>query len=217
MRITGGILRGRYLKVPDGPVRPTQDRVREALFSILAEYLPGARFLDLYAGSGAVGIEAWSRGAEAICCVEENRRVHRILKENVSQFCPERAEAVCCSAVAFLEKRVAPGAFHIIFADPPYGRRGRDLHDEGRDRKEIRRREGVQAHDSLDGLLDALTVSRALAEDGVFVMEQALESDVSCPAGWALTKDRCYGKSRLLFFQRVAGAQGAAEERPEKA
>ena len=64
MRITGGELRGRILKVPAaGHVRPTQDAVREALFSILMADVPGARFLDLYAGSGAVGIEAWSRGA----------------------------------------------------------------------------------------------------------------------------------------------------------
>jgi 16S rRNA (guanine966-N2)-methyltransferase len=184
--------------------------VREALFSMLAGLLPGARFLDLYAGSGAVGIEAWSRGAESVCCVEGNRRVHRVLKENMEQLCPERAEAVLCEAVPFLEKRVAPGAFHIIFADPPYGRSRRGTEPEA-GRPGGKRRPNLPAEeDGVGDVLDALTASNALAPGGVFVMEQAFESPVTSYAGWTLLKDRSYGESRLLVFERLkVGAGGA--------
>ena len=72
LRITGGTHRGRNIKVPKDDVRPTQDMVREALFSILQVDIGGCRFLDLYGGSGAVGLEAWSRGADFVCWVEKH-------------------------------------------------------------------------------------------------------------------------------------------------
>jgi 16S rRNA G966 N2-methylase RsmD len=83
MRITSGIWGGRQVCVPKGPVRPTQDRVREALFSILQSRIGGASFLDLYAGSGAVGLDALSRGAARVCWVEGDRKVFDVLRRNV--------------------------------------------------------------------------------------------------------------------------------------
>ncbi len=88
MRLAGGILRGRKLKVPNF-VRPTQERVREAVFSMLREKLIGARTLDLFAGSGALGLEAYSRGAASVCWVEQNKQVFSVLKENISCLCTE--------------------------------------------------------------------------------------------------------------------------------
>ena len=96
MRITGGVHRGRVLKVPEGmEVRPTQDRVREALFNILMHDIAGARFLDLFAGSGAVGLEALSRGATSATFVELNARHISFIKANATQLkiAPEIVQA----------------------------------------------------------------------------------------------------------------------------
>ena len=104
MRITSGIFGGRTIKVPPG-IRPTQDKVRQALFSSLGERIGGARVLDLFAGSGALGLEAWSRGAESVCFVESDARVFPILKENIKTLCGEQPalSAIRSDAIRFLE------------------------------------------------------------------------------------------------------------------
>ena len=95
MRIAGGELRGRSVSAPAaGDVRPTQDAVREAVFSMLANILPGSAFLDLFAGSGCVGIEAWSRGAARVLWVERAPAVVRTLRRNVAALCGEAAGRV---------------------------------------------------------------------------------------------------------------------------
>ena len=88
MRITGGEFGGRNLKVPKSDaIRPTQDRVREAVFNIIQFEVAGSDFLDLFAGSGAVGLEAFSRGARSVTFVEANRRHLSVLKENLTLLC----------------------------------------------------------------------------------------------------------------------------------
>ena len=82
MRLTGGVHRGRLLKVPAG-IRPTQDKVRAAIFSSLAALVPGARVLDLFAGTGALGLEAWSRGAAWVEWIENGKNTLRALRDNV--------------------------------------------------------------------------------------------------------------------------------------
>ena len=123
MRIVSGEFRGRRLAVPkDARVRPTADRVREAWMSILGPMLPGARVLDLYAGSGALGLEALSRGAGAATFVELSPPSLRALEANVAAL--EVAERVTIhrgDALRFAE-RLGSGAFDLAFADPPYGR-----------------------------------------------------------------------------------------------
>ena len=85
MRITGGTLTGRNLRTADVPgLRPTKDMVRQSVFGMLAASLPGTRVLDLFAGSGAAGLEAWSRGAEHVTWVERDRDIHRVLSANVA-------------------------------------------------------------------------------------------------------------------------------------
>jgi 16S rRNA (guanine966-N2)-methyltransferase len=121
MRIVAGEFGGRKLVMPrDSRVRPTADRVREAWMSILTESLPGARVLDLYAGSGALGLEALSRGAVSAEFVELNAPSLRALKANIAAL---GLEARCTvhrgDALAFAE-RLAPAAFDVAFADPPY-------------------------------------------------------------------------------------------------
>ena len=120
MRITGGIGRGRTLKVPAGSkVRPTSDKVKQALFNILGDRVPGSVFLDLFAGAGGIGIEALSRGAERVVFVDGTRESLETVKHNIEQTgFGERAEAVLSKVEPFLKKRSGP--YDLIFLDPPY-------------------------------------------------------------------------------------------------
>jgi 16S rRNA (guanine966-N2)-methyltransferase len=125
MRVIAGTLRRRMLDAPAGlKTRPTSDRLRETLFNVLAPRMEGARFLDLYAGSGAVGIEAASRGAESVVMVERTVPALKVLRSNLEKLGLRggvRVEAV--SVGAFL-RRVRPESaavrFDVVFLDPPY-------------------------------------------------------------------------------------------------
>ncbi len=186
MRITGGMFGGRRLKqAVVGPgVRPTQDRVREALFSSLAGRLPGCSFLDLYAGTGAVGIEAWSRGARRVCWVERSVGVFRVLKEQIQALADEDAgvqlEPLCMDAMQFCRRKATVASFDLIYADPPYARGGA----------------GVAAD-----LLVAVGHSGLLAADGVLILEQGAAEAAPCPPeGWSLLRERRYGGSCLRMY-----------------
>jgi 16S rRNA (guanine966-N2)-methyltransferase len=119
IRIIGGIWRGRKLEVPDkSGLRPTPDRVRETLFNWLAMHLPESRCLDLFAGSGALGIEAISRGAKQAILVEKEYDIVQSLKEQVTVLATNKVEIICANALAFLKKTAS--AFDIVFLDPPF-------------------------------------------------------------------------------------------------
>lgn len=127
MRIISGKYRGRKLKSPPSlQTRPTSDRLRETLFNILAPRIKGARFLDLCAGSGAVGIEALSRGAVHATFVDQSRRMCALIETNFDELgvADKEREVVCGEVAAFLRRRAKvvsrQGAFDIIFFDPPY-------------------------------------------------------------------------------------------------
>lgn len=121
IRIIAGEFKGRRLKTPAGDaVRPTADRVREAWFSILQRALRGARVLDLFAGSGALGLEALSRGAQRADFVELHRLALATLKANVKTLkVDDRAAIHKADALRFAE-RLQPGQYDVAFADPPY-------------------------------------------------------------------------------------------------
>ena len=112
------------LRVPHGAVRPTQDRVRAALFSILGARVSGARCLDLFAGTGALGLEAWSRGAASVCWVESHPRHLAVLRQNVHELGGPEAAIFRVDVRVFIEKGLAPGPYDIILCDPPYARKG---------------------------------------------------------------------------------------------
>ncbi|NJN69322.1 MAG: 16S rRNA (guanine(966)-N(2))-methyltransferase RsmD [Nitrospira sp.] len=123
MRVIAGTHRGRRLSAPRADhLRPTSDRVREALFSILRNRLTNSRFLDLYAGTGAVGIEAVSRGATHVTSVESDREALKLIQQNV-QIC-QMGDALSMRAQAvedFLDNPAQwNGPYNIVFADPPY-------------------------------------------------------------------------------------------------
>lgn len=122
-RIIGGSAGGRRLQTPRGAAtRPTSDRVREALFSAIESWcgsLHGLRFLDLYAGSGAVGLEAWSRGAGVVTLVEQDRRTAALIADNARTLGYAKADVVAASVHGVLQRPpVAP--YDVAFLDPPY-------------------------------------------------------------------------------------------------
>lgn len=120
LRIVAGRLRGSRLAVPDNAgLRPTSDRVRETLFNWLAPVVDGARCLDLYAGTGALGIEAISRGASACTFVESDRALARLLAENLARLKIDNARILETDALTMLTRTAEP--FDIVFLDPPFG------------------------------------------------------------------------------------------------
>ena len=186
MRITSGQFRGRNVKVPHGDrIRPTQDRVREALFSMLLAELQGARFIDLFAGTGAVGIEALSRGAGEVVWVEGDRSAHRLAVQNIVAIAGERyaSNAICADVMRFLGRPNRYDPYDIIFADPPY------------------------AMASADGLASVARLAAEngyLADGGLFIAETSIDAPVEEIEGFTLLRDRTYGKTRLTIRQRIA-------------
>ena len=185
MRITGGEFGGRNLKVPKSDaIRPTQDRVREALFSIIQFEIAGSDFLDLFAGSGAVGLEALSRGAKSVTFVEQNRRHLAVLQENlgtiVGRTRDARRETVGADAYRWLSTYSGPG-FTIGFADPPYA-----LGEE-------------KGHASV---LATLAERGVIRPGGLFIAEMTAVQKPEATPGWELVRDRTYGKTRICMWRR---------------
>jgi len=186
MRISGGEWCGRKLKVPPGnAVRPTQDRVREALFSMLMGVVPDAAFLDLYAGSGSVGLEALSRGARSATWVERNPRHVALLRANAEAL-GAAGEVVCCEAVRWLKGPGRERRFDVVFADPPY--------EDARER-------------GFSELMGLLADNGAVRDGGVFVAEMPEARPAEEVPGWLLLRDRAYGHTRLAVYKRGSSPQ----------
>ncbi len=184
MRITGGQYRGRNLRTPKSGVRPTQDMVRQAVFNILMSRILDARFLDLYAGSGAVGLEALSRGASEVTWVEQDRNAVAALRANVSEVAGQ-IRLVADGAFRFLRRAAGHPPYDIIYADPPYG--------------DARKGEA----EPLFELLKLIQTGEMLASDGIFVYESAggrRASNEEPPEGWQVITDREYGRTRIRAF-----------------
>lgn len=180
-RIVAGTLGGRRLTMPPGrTTRPTSDRVREALFSSLATLveLDGCRFADLYAGSGAVGIEALSRGAAHALFVEQDPRTARVLKANLAALGVAGDAAVVVAPVARAVVAPAAAPYDVVFADPPY-----ELPDS-----------------DLTGVLDHLVAGGWLAPDSLVVLERGTRSGApSWVQGLTGLRSRRYGETTLWY------------------
>jgi 16S rRNA (guanine(966)-N(2))-methyltransferase RsmD len=182
MRIIAGPAKGMTLVVPRSGVRPTADRIRGAIFSSLGARVVGARVLDLFAGTGALGLEAASRGATSVTFVEQARDALESLQKNIQAFQKHR-EADCSftvtrSAVAeHLRKLVADGeTFQLVFADPPYGEAAQEL-------------------------LRAVSMPRVLASDGLLVLESAKREALVVGEPWEQVRGSVYGDTRVDFLR----------------
>lgn len=186
--MVGGLVRGRRLRVPPGKdVRPTQDRIREALFSILGDTVEGCIVLDAFAGSGALGIEALSRGAERAVFCDERQECMSAIRENLEK-CELAARAVVVRArlpealTGIREALDEP--CDLVFLDPPYGMQGK-----------------MQ-------ILEGLHQFALLKERARIVFEHAQKDAFTCvPAGFVLEKERRYGDTLLTFLNYQPGEE----------
>ena len=191
MRIIAGHLKGRRLRPPswDG-LRPTSDKLRETLFNILAPRIEGARVLDGYAGTGAVGIEAISRGAAHVTFVEQDRRAAALVAANLKECGIEGGYTIeCADVVAALDAHAAADAFDLILLDPPY-----DIGNVGL-------------------MLDA--AARRLAGNGLLVLERATRREPPESGTLRRIRDVKSGDSTLTFFRRMDSASGHPDANPD--
>ena len=200
MRIITGLAKGMPLVAPRSGVRPTSDRARSAIFSILGDHVVGARVLDLFAGTGALGLEAASRGAAAVTFVENAREALKCLESNVAEFIkrlqggceprwatrPTKETAATALQVApsdvpaVLRRMVAEGhRFSLVFADPPYGEIAQELLRDPR-------------------------LPRLVEDDGLFVLESAKHEALPVGAPWQLVREATYGDTRVSFLRHGA-------------
>lgn len=189
MRIISGTAGGITIKVPDGVARPTTDRVREAVFSMIGEIVEGARVVDLYAGSGALGMEALSRGAAEAAFVDQHTGACQAIKDNLAKANLRGGRVLKGDAVATLRRLAESGArADLIFADPPYVKKPGDT-------------------DHARLLLENVHLRVLLEPGGVFVLETMVtKHDSGVIAGWDVVRDRAYGSTRILILQNPTSA-----------
>ncbi|MBQ8296133.1 MAG: 16S rRNA (guanine(966)-N(2))-methyltransferase RsmD [Clostridia bacterium] len=194
MRIIGGKYRSRVLaEFPGEDVRPTSDRVKESLFNILSLKMYGARVLDLFSGSGALGLECLSRGAKEVTFNDFSKDSIAILKKNLAtlKIAVNGEEAKVCQYDFAACLDVARGAFDIIFLDPPY------RFDYGRK------------------ALEKIAKRNLLTETGIVVYERD-RAFVGAVDGLEQYDERKYGKTYLTFFRRVSKAEESEKTDTEK-
>lgn len=181
MRIIAGKAGRSALRVPSAVARPTTDFVRQALFSMLAARVDGARLLDLFAGSGAMGLEGLSRGAASCVFVDEHRHAAAAIQQNLEKTGLSGGRVVRSDVTAFLRRDT--GTYDLILADPPYWKHPGDT-------------------DHLKPLLESGRLAPRLAPDGWLVAEASSQQPPHQAEGWQLADHRTYGSSALWFYQR---------------
>ena len=180
MRVIAGKARGIQLKTPEGLLtRPTADRVKEALFSIIQFDIAGAAVLDLFGGTGQLGIEALSRGAEHAVFVDASEKACNLIRENLRRTgFAGKATVVCCDYLTFLNRNNQ--VFHIILLDPPY------------------------AETYLENALERITEIDILQSNGIIVTERPLGKDIQSDfQGLTRSRDYKYGKTLLTFYRKT--------------
>jgi len=179
MRIIAGSAGRIAIKVPSAVARPTTDFVRQAIFSILGEGVSNTRVLDLFAGSGAIGLEALSRGATSCVFVDDQRQACAVITDNLAKAGLADGRVVKTEAAAFLKRDTA--TYDLIFADPPY------WHHHG-DR------------DHIGELLQSGLLAPRLAPGGWFIAEISAHQPSPVADGFTLTDRREYGGSAILLY-----------------
>lgn len=182
MRVIAGNYGGRPLKsLPGDSTRPTGDKLKETMFNIIGPYFNGEKVLDLYAGSGALGIEAISRGAKGAVLVDRNRKALQVIKENVEMTKEvEKFETLAtASELALQQLSNRQEQFSLVFLDPPY------------------------AKQTIEQDIEKMLEGNILADDVKIICETA--SDVELPekiGDLVITRNRKYGKVRLTIYQK---------------
>lgn len=185
MRIIAGKAGRMAIRVPPAVARPTTDFVRQALFSILADHVVDARMLDLFAGSGAIGLEGLSRGAASCVFVDDHRHSVDCIRHNLELSRLGGGRVIRSQVLAFLRNDCA--TYDLIAADPPYWKHHGDT-------------------DHVAALLESGLLVARLAEGGWFVAETSSQQTPHRAAGWELADHRSYGGSALWFYQKQATA-----------
>jgi 16S rRNA (guanine966-N2)-methyltransferase len=161
--------------------------VRNAIFNSLAELVPGARVLDLFAGTGGLGIEALSRGAAACQFVESDRRACEVIRRNLEKTRLTGGEVAGADAMRWLDRAAPPAGFHIVLADPPYVRRQGD-------------------RDFTAELLASEGLRRTLAPGGILVLEHLPDKPLPLGTEWECTRDKRYGATAVAFLRATRPA-----------
>ena len=188
MRITGGQAGGRQLKVPKGlDVRPTPDKVKQAIFNSLGERVIGARVLELFAGSGALSLESLSRGAVSVLSIEKSPRHADFIQQNASapQFPPHTLQVRVQDAFTAVKQLAEAGQqFDLVLADPPYGEKN----------------VGHRSRSLAQQLLDDANVAKILAPDGIFIIGHTKRDTVELPVHLREYKVMKHGDTMMRFF-----------------
>jgi 16S rRNA (guanine966-N2)-methyltransferase len=181
LRVVAGTAGGLRLHLPKGAsIRPTQDRIKQVIFSSLADRVVGATVLDLYSGTGALGIEALSRGATRSTFVDADPRCIACIQRNLTH-CKFIGQPVVLSDAGKFLQGVKNETYHVIFADPPYQKSGGSL-------------------DNLDLLIQ---LSHCLNEGGWLIYEHASRQAFCNPPSWEIVRHRLYGETALTFLRKI--------------
>ncbi|PYL06889.1 MAG: 16S rRNA (guanine(966)-N(2))-methyltransferase RsmD [Verrucomicrobia bacterium] len=191
MRVVAGSAGGIQLEVSKYGVRPTMDRVKAAIFSSLSDKIIGAHVLDLFAGSGALGIEALSRGAASALFIEQDRQSVTAIEQNLAKT-RLNGRIGRQDAFAFVRRFNSPLKFDLVFADPPYEQTKSGEH-------------------FAEKLLSDKSLPQLLAPGGVFVLEKRPGDIIAEPKLWRVTRQKTYGATEVLFLSTSETSQPAIQ------
>jgi len=183
MRVIAGKAKRLQLKTPEGmDTRPTTDRIKETLFNMIQDELYDIHFLDLFSGSGGIGIEALSRGARRAVFVEQNRNAASIIKENLQYtHLMEQADVMNCTALSAVSMLQSRELFDVVFMDPPYGK-------------------GLERE-----ILRSQAFSQILKDKALVIIESDLDTILSQDdmVGFRLLKEKIYKTNKHIFLEKI--------------
>lgn len=181
MRIIAGTAGSIPIAVPKSLARPTTDRVRESVFASLGDRIHGAEVLDLFAGSGALGLEALSRGAESTVFVDSDRAATKTIEKNLEKARLSNGTVFQQNVISYLSAH-SHRSFDLIFADPPYARE-------------------EESTKLLETLLSAEALPAMLAENGLLILETLASSPLPEICHWNSVREKKYGRTRVSYLQ----------------
>jgi 16S rRNA (guanine966-N2)-methyltransferase len=185
MRLISGSAGGIPLEVPKSVTRPTQDRVRQAIFNMLGDLITGARVLDLFAGSGALGLECLSRGANSALLVDQDRGASEVMKKNIAKTRLEGASIRQGDVFKTIAQLTAAGTqFDLVFADPPYAHKPGEI-------------------DLCTKLAADETFHQLIPTGGSVILESlATRNTATFGPSWELIRERDYGSTRIVWLRK---------------